>query len=157
MLMDKLFMHEQDGPCRAHSRPLNTPTHPPTCRPCVPRPPRPSPPQVGRANLGGLWELFRRAVFSSQCEGRILTPALLIDALHSLLAPYAAEAERLLGLAGTYLAVACMGTVEGSMQALAERCERCEREAAGKVGPALLRVGGPVGEGACGASGQHDG
>lgn len=67
--------------------------------------------QAGRANLEALWELFRRAVYSSQCEGRILTPGLLADALRALLEPHVARCEALLWLAGPVLGLAVLGAV----------------------------------------------
>lgn len=34
--------------------------------------------RAGQANLEALWDLWRRAVFSSQCNGHVLTPDLLV-------------------------------------------------------------------------------
>jgi hypothetical protein len=88
--------------------------------------------QAAQANLEALWQLFHRAIYSSQCSGLILLP-LLLDAISSLVGSYAAHCEGLLATAGAYLSLAVQGVVEPAMQQLVELCERREREVAAKV------------------------
>lgn len=79
--------------------------------------------QVAQSNLEGIWQLWHRAVYASQCDGRVLTAHHLVDALHSVLAPYVLQTNALLQMAGAYLSVVVVGMIEPAIQDLVDLCE----------------------------------